>query len=54
LEEFEIKRKYISKWVIEVGEISNNYWEGIAKRNSGNIVACQGLDIKEASIQNAF
>jgi hypothetical protein len=47
LEEFEIKRKYISKWVIEVGEISNNYWEGIAKRNSGNIVACQGLDPEE-------
>jgi hypothetical protein len=32
---------------IEVGEISNNYWQGIARRNSGNIVTCQGFDPEE-------
>ncbi|MDD7793687.1 hypothetical protein [Clostridium sp. 'White wine YQ'] len=47
MEVFKIKRKYISKWELEVGEISNNYWEGIARRNSGNIVTCQGFDPEE-------
>lgn len=42
-----IKRKYISNWEIEIDEISNNYWEGIARRNSGNIVSCQGSDPEE-------
>lgn len=42
-----IKRRYISLWELEVEEVSNNFWEGTARRNSGNIVACQGLDPEE-------
>jgi hypothetical protein len=44
---FKVKRKYFSKWELKVSEVSNNYWEGVAKRTSGNIVSCQGSDPEE-------
>jgi hypothetical protein len=32
---------------LEVEEISNNFWEGNARRSSGDIVTCQGVDPDE-------
>ncbi len=46
----------MSTWEIEINEVSNGCWEGVAKRNSGNVVSYQGPDPNEIleRLQNGF